>query len=184
MKVNRFNCGAENNAGMLKDNNERRSRDAERETCSHTELFPVMLCIVDCGVIALLLAADKPLEESGLHWILSGGCQTVSAGSTRQPEGFFGGFLLCLCNNKVTQNVKRRQKQQTDINTSVSSYVHAASWMLLSAAAHSTECMDSELDGPSGNETTDCGGDARLVELHRTSVSVSLLSAAPSNTFL
>lgn len=92
MKVNRFNCGAENNAGMLKDNNERRSRDAERETCSHTELFPVIVCIVDCGVIALLLAADKPLEESGLHWILSGGCQTVSAGSTRQPEGFFGGF--------------------------------------------------------------------------------------------
>ncbi len=37
----------------------------------------------------LLLAADKALEEFGLHWILSGGRQTGSAGSTRQPGGFF-----------------------------------------------------------------------------------------------
>lgn len=35
-----------------------------------------MVSSVDCGVIVQLLAADKPLEESRLHWILSGGRQT------------------------------------------------------------------------------------------------------------
>lgn len=51
-------------------------------------LFPVIVAIVDCGVIVLLLAADKPLEESCLHWILSGHRQTGSVGSTRQPGAF------------------------------------------------------------------------------------------------
>lgn len=155
------------------------------------KLVPVIVSIVVAGVIVLLLAADKPLEESGLRWILSGGRQTGSAGSTRRPGEFVffvaAVFPLCLCANEMTQRVKRRQKQQTetDINTSVSSSAHAARWTLLSAAGHSAErtCTLS-LDGPSGAETTDCGGDARPVELHRTSVSVSLLSEAPSNTLL
>lgn len=96
-------------------------------------------------------------------------------------------FPLCLCTNKMTQHVKRRQKQQTetDINTSVSSHVHAARRTLLSAAGHSTESAWAlSSDDPSGRKTSDCGGDARLAELHRTCVSASPLSVAPSNTFL
>lgn len=84
----------------MKEKNKNKIRDAERErveqavTLSYVnfqKLFPVIVSIVDCGVIVLLFAADKPLEESGLYWILSGGRQTGSVGSNRQPGGCFFG---------------------------------------------------------------------------------------------
>ena len=43
-------------------------------------LLPGTVSIVVFGVTALLFAADKHLEESGLLWILSGGRQTGGAG--------------------------------------------------------------------------------------------------------
>ncbi|KAK5889489.1 hypothetical protein CesoFtcFv8_015490 [Champsocephalus esox] len=103
-----------------------RENEAERETVIMSyvnlqKLVPVIISIVDGGVIVLLLgAADKPLEESGLLWILSGGRQTGSVGSDRKPGGCVGSSRfssLSLCT--MTQLVKRRQKQQTgtDINT-------------------------------------------------------------------
>lgn len=102
MQVNRFNCGADDNAGMVQ---------RQTVTPNHVnfqERFPVIVSNVDCGVIVLLLAADKPLEESGLHWILSGGRQTGSFCSTRQHRGVYlvtGVFPLCVCTNKTTQHV-------------------------------------------------------------------------------
>lgn len=93
IQVNRLDCGGENNAGMLQREAEMpRERQAVVLTyVNFQKLFPVIVSIVDCDVIMLLLAADKPLEESGLCWILSGGRQTGSTGSTRQPGwGFFG----------------------------------------------------------------------------------------------
>ena len=95
------------------------------------KLVPVIISIVDCGVIVLLRAADKPLEESGLLWILSGGRQTGSFGSDRKPGGFLGSSRfssLSLCTNTMSQLVKRRQKQQTetDINTCHHLYMQLA----------------------------------------------------------
>lgn len=78
-----------------------RERERETVTLSHVnfqKLFPVIVSSVDCGVIVLLLAADKPLEESGLRWILSGGRQTGSVGLNQAARsGCFGSFSsLCL----------------------------------------------------------------------------------------
>ncbi len=90
IQVNRFNCAAENNAGMLQREAEMlRERQAVIQSYVNFQKL-VIVSIVDCGVIVLLLAADKPLEESGLRWILSGGRQTGNVGSARQPGGFFG----------------------------------------------------------------------------------------------
>lgn len=93
-------------------------RERERESVSVSyaniqELFPVMVSIVDVGVIVLLFAADKPLEESVLHWILSGGRHTPSVGPNRSQELLSVAVVspLCLCSNKMIQHVKRRQKQ-------------------------------------------------------------------------
>ena len=65
IQVNRFNCGAENNAGTLQREAEM-LRERQAVILSYVnfqKLFPVIVSIVDCGVIVLLLAADKPLEE-------------------------------------------------------------------------------------------------------------------------
>lgn len=137
----------------------------------------------------LLFTADKPLEESSLHWILSRAVRQevlAAPGSTGRLFWVAVAFTLCLSNRKMMQHVKRRQKQQTETNidTSVSSYAHAARWTLLSAAAGSAESAQPlTLNGPSGNKTTDCGAASTLDELRRTSVCVSLLSVATSKTF-
>ena len=136
IQVNRFNCGAENNAGTLQREAEM-LRERQAVILSYVnfqKLFPVIVSIVDCGVIVLLLAADKPLEE---FWSPLDSIRTPSDRKlwlNRAASSFFCFFLvavvfpLCLCTNMMTQPVKRRQTQQTetDINTSVSSYVHAA----------------------------------------------------------
>lgn len=112
-----------------------------------------MVSIVAAGVIVLLPAADKPLDESGLCWILSGRRQTGRVGSTGQPGGFFWGGSGSFSSFFVS--VKRRQKQQTetDINTSASSYVHTARRTLLSAAAVGAESSQTlSSDGPSGGK--------------------------------
>lgn len=98
IQVNRLDCGGENNAGMLQREAEMpRERQAVVLTyVNFQKLFPVIVSIVDCDVIMLLLAADKPLEESGLCWILSGGRQTGSTGSTRQPGWGFSRVFFWL----------------------------------------------------------------------------------------
>lgn len=50
-----------------------RERNAQSSVNLH---FPLLISAVIPGVIVLLLAADKPLEDSGLYWILSEGRQT------------------------------------------------------------------------------------------------------------
>lgn len=73
-------------------------------------LFPAMASIVVCGVIVLLLAADKHLEEAGLSWILSESRQTDGVDSPDSQEFFF-----CL-----------RQHPKMDINASV---VCTSTWL-------------------------------------------------------
>lgn len=167
MQVNRFNCGAvENNGGMLQEKR-KAEMQRERESVSVSyvnfqELFPVMVSIVDVGVIVLLCAADKPLEESVLHWILSGGRHTPSVGPNRSQELLLVAVVspLCLCSNKMIQHVKRRQKQ---IPTPQCHHTY----MLLSAAAGRTHTLC--VDAPSGNKTTDRGGVAPPAQLQQDS---------------
>lgn len=155
MQVNRFNCGALKNAGMLQDwreKNEKWSRDAERETGSRTEscTFPEAVSIVDCGVIVLLLAADKPLEESGLLWILSGGRQTGSVGSTGQPGGFFFGHCsfssLSLHQQDDTAREETAEAADRDRHQHLSVITCTCSWpdALICSRSQHWECMGSE----------------------------------------
>ncbi|KAK5919986.1 hypothetical protein CgunFtcFv8_023831 [Champsocephalus gunnari] len=126
------------------------------------KLVPVIISIVDGGVIVLLLgAADKPLEESGLLWILSGGRQTGSVGSDRKPGGCVGSSRfssLSLCT--MTQLVKRRQKQQTgtDINTC---HHHLNKQLAGRSDLQQLTVLRAQAEFRRSDKTSDCGG-ARL----------------------
>lgn len=137
-----------------------------------------MVSIVAAGVIVLLPAADKPLEESGLCWILSGRRQTGRVGSTGQPGGFFWGgsssfssfFFFCL-SEETTEAADRDRYQHLSVIIRTRSSPDA----LICSSSRCREFTDSEFRRSQRREKpTDCGGDAPLVELHSTSASASL----------
>ncbi|KAI4810067.1 hypothetical protein KUCAC02_018917 [Chaenocephalus aceratus] len=116
-----------------------------------------------CVIVLLLRAADKPLEESGLLWILSGGRQTGSVGSDRKPGGFVGSSRfssLSLCT--MTQLVKRRQKQQTgtDINTC---HHHLNKQLAGRSDLQQLTVLRAQTEFRRSDKTSDCGG-ARLAD--------------------
>ena len=116
IQVNRFNCGAENNAGTLQREAEM-LRERQAVILSYVnfqKLFPVIVSIVDCGVIVLLLAADKPLEE---FWSPLDSIRTPSDTVLAQTH-----MQERLCSSKMMQHEDRRQthKQTAHLSTGFS----------------------------------------------------------------